>query len=384
MLYFLNFVKNLEQLQTLFVFIQMEKRFLAFFSVIAILGLFIVNSCNRAVSGVQLDVTKKAPELLSAFQFFKGDMKLLQANDQVIPYDLASPLFTDYASKSRFVYVPSGKTVAYNDSLVLNLPVGSCYIKNFYYPFDLRDVSKGRRIMETRLLVHRESGWENLDYIWKDDQSDAVLDVAGDVKQVSWIGKNGENHHIDYIIPNKNQCKGCHWYNNAIMPIGPKVANLNHEFAYSDGKENQLLKWKKAGVLTALPELTSVPKLCDYNDHNASLDDRARAYLESNCAHCHNPHGPAYTSGLFLNYRNTNQESLGFCKTPVAAGRGTGGLLIDIVPGDPEHSILYFRMASLDAGIKMPELGRSLVHQEGLELIGEWIKSKSGTCKPNI
>jgi uncharacterized repeat protein (TIGR03806 family) len=344
---------------------------------------FYITSCTMGAAKVALDVTAKPFELLSQYSFFKGTIKQLLPNDRVIPYDLSSPLFSDYAHKARFVYVPEGKTVEYQEKEVLQLPVGSCLIKNFYYPADFRKPEGDRRIMETRLLVHRESGWEAVEYIWNDEQTDAKLDVAGDIKKVSWIHNDGSKKEIDYIIPNKNQCKGCHWINNAMTPIGPKVRNLNKEYAYADGKANQLTKWSSLGIMKGLPDINSCPKMVNYYDTTASLDDRARAYLDINCGHCHNPGGPAYTSGLYLNYENKDKEHLGFCKTPVSAGRGTGDLLVDIKPGDPAHSIMIYRMASNDAGVKMPEVGRSTVHQEGLDLITRWVAAQSGECKPN-
>jgi uncharacterized repeat protein (TIGR03806 family) len=265
---------------------------------------------------------------------------------------------------------------------VLNLPVGSCYIKNFYYPADFSKPKEKWRVIETRLLVHRESGWEALDYIWNDDQSDAKLEVAGDIKKVSWIHYDGSKKEIDYVIPNKNQCKGCHWENNiGIMPIGPKVRNLNKSIAFANGEKNQLAKWIETGILKDAPDVSQMPKMANYNDTSENLNDRSRAYLDINCGHCHRDKGPAYTSGLLLNYDNQNTENLGICKSPVAAGKGTGDLLVDIFPGHPEQSILAYRMKSLDPGVKMPEVGRVMVHTEGVALIEKWITSMTGDCK---
>lgn len=353
------------------------------FSSFAIGTLVYVSSCTQPGTGkVTLDVSAKPFDMLSQYNFFKGVMNELVPNDRIVPYDLISPLFTDYAHKARFIYMPDGKTVDYNDDKVLQFPVGACLIKNFYYPDDFRQPRGHRRIMETRLLVHRSEGWDALDYIWNDEQTDAHLENAGDLKTVSWTHYDGTKKNIDYIIPNKNQCKGCHWINGAITPIGPKVKNLNRDFAYADGSENQLTKLAKAGYLKGLPaDVKTCPKIANYLDTTADLNARARAYLDINCGHCHNPGGPAYTSGLYLNYENQDKEHLGFCKTPVSAGRGTGDLLVDIKPGDPAQSIMVFRMSSTDAGIKMPELGRSMVHQEGLDLITKWIASQTDKCK---
>ena len=130
---------------------------------------------------------------------------------------------------------------------------------------------------------------------------------------------------------------------------------------------------RSLGKLTGLPSLSAIEKLADYSDLNLSVDTRARAWLEVNCAHCHSPEGPAKTSGLFLMAGVTNPLELGVGKAPVAAGKGSGGLLYDIVPNKPDQSILFFRISSNDPGIMMPELGRSIIHQEGVELIRQWI-----------
>lgn len=117
-------------------------------------------------------------QTLSAYGFFEGRLAALKPTKGVIPYTLNTPLFSDYASKARFVKLPEGQQATYNDQEVLNFPVGSVLIKNFYYPLDARKPKKGRRIMETRLLIHEKEGWVALPYIWNDAQTEANLDVA--------------------------------------------------------------------------------------------------------------------------------------------------------------------------------------------------------------
>ncbi|MBQ0771721.1 MAG: hypothetical protein KBT59_07735, partial [Sphingomonadales bacterium] len=108
------------------------------------------------------------------------------------------------------------------------------------------------------------------------------------------------------------------------------------------------------------------------------LNDRARGYLDVNCAHCHNINGSASNSGLFLTYEETMPVRLGINKRPVAAGRGSGTHDFDIAPGDPEGSIMIYRLDSLEAGISMPEVGRSVVHDEGVALLSQWIAEMDG------
>lgn len=344
-------------------------------------------SCNlKKPVNVVLDVAQKPFENLSEYNFFGGVMNELKPNARVIAYDLNTPLFTDYAWKARFIYVPEGKTVEYDTTKALQFPVGSCLIKNFYYPDDFREkAGSKRRIMETRLLVHRTDGWDALCYVWNDEQTEATLENAGDIKKISWTHYDGTKREADYIIPNKNQCKGCHWLNNtSITPIGPKVRNLNRALVYDTVTENILTHLTKMGILVHGPASPDqAPRLANWADSvHYSVNDRARAYVEVNCGHCHNPKGPAYTSGLYLNLENMNLQNLGFCKSPVAAGKGTGNRLFDVWPGSPDKSIMTFRMASVEPGIKMPELGRGLVHQEGLNLITRWIAEMNPSdCK---
>lgn len=320
--------------------------------------------------------TIAVPEKLSEYSFFKGKLADQQPAAGVVPYTLNTPLFSDYAEKLRFVKLPVGQSVAYNDTSVLNFPVGTTLIKTFYFPNDFRDPAKGRRLIETRLLVHQPEGWKAFTYVWNDEQTDALLEVAGDTKSVRYVAANGQTRQHDYFIPNLNQCKGCHNRNEVMVPIGPSVRQLNGELAYSEGKENQLTHWQRSGMLTGLPALSSCPKTPIWNKpETGSLNDRARAWLDVNCAHCHNPNGPAMTSGLNLNISETDPTALGILKPPVAAGRGSGGHPFDIVPGNPDESILIYRLHSTDPGEMMPELGRKTVHTESLELLRDWIKA---------
>jgi uncharacterized repeat protein (TIGR03806 family) len=305
-------------------------------------------------------------ENLSDYGFFKGTLKEQIPSDGVVLYTLNSPLFSDYASKLRFVKLPAGQSVSYNPDSVLQFPVGTAIVKTFYYPIDERNPKKGRRLMETRVLLHEAKGWVALPYIWNKEQTDAVLEVAGGSDQVSWIDGAGKKQSFEYQVPNMNQCKGCHERSGEMTPIGPSVRQLN------DG--HQLQNWETAGLLRGLPK-DHIPALVNYSDASASLDDRVKAYLDINCAHCHNPTGPARSSGLYLTWDSKDRTAYGFFKAPVAAGRGSGNLSYDIVPGKPEQSILHYRMASRDPGVMMPELGRQLTHHEGVELVRSWIAS---------
>ncbi len=345
------------------------------FIVIALVSLgVLLSDCN--VGDLSISIPAVPYDHLSEYHFYKGATSDLSPSDRVVPYDLNSPLFTDFAHKARFVWMPEGSSANYKKEGVLDFPKNTVLIKNFFYENDERDNSKGRRIIETRLLIKRSDEWEAVGYIWNDEQTDANLEIIGDIKEVSWINTTGMNHTINYIIPNKNQCKTCHITGKNLIPIGPKVKNLNKDYKYIDGAMNQLAKWSDIGYLSGYVPNEDHPKVAKWDDEGSgSLHERALAYLDINCGHCHNPSGSASTSGLTLLSDSKMDMALGIYKATVSAGGGTGGNTYSIVPGDPARSVMIYRMISLNPGAMMPELGRSTVHNEGVALIAEWIEN---------
>ncbi len=321
------------------------------------------------------------PTKLSAWRLFTGQLADLLPNERVVPYDLNTPLFSDYATKYRFVWMPPGTSAVYNPSEAFEFPVGTILSKTFAYPN-----GNGRRLIETRLLVHGSSGWATLPYVWNQAQTEAILDIAADPTVVQWTHPSGEKLTIDYVIPNVNQCKECHEKSKTNIPIGPKARNLNKDYDYAEGRSNQLAYWSRIGYLKGAPPPEQAPRAAVWDDPaSGSLEARARTYLDVNCAHCHRPEGTANTSGLYFTPDVADPMRLGVCKVPVSAGHGAGDLRFDVVHGKPEESILFRRMDSVTPKVMMPELGRTLVHREGVALIREWIvagSSSAGSC-PN-
>lgn len=312
-------------------------------------------------------------ENLSEYNFFKGELKLLQPVDEILPYDLNTPLFTDYAEKARFIKLPAGKKINYNATSTFDMPLGTVLIKNFYYYNDVRKPELGRRIIETRLLANMQDGWHTYQYIWNEEQTEAVFEPIGDVTTVEYIDGAGKKIKADYLVPSQPQCKGCHNRNDTIVPIGIAARHLNGDYTYTSGTKNQLQYWQQLGMID-LPSATIPANAKWNNEQSGTLNDRARAYLDINCGHCHNANGPANTSGLLLDIHTSNTTALGINKTPVAAGRGSGNLAFAIEPGKPNQSFLVYRMNSTDPGIAMPEIGRNRIHKEGVALISKWIK----------
>ena len=325
-----------------------------------------LTSAAPAPNPVNLDLilSDALPPRLSDFAFFT-DAAATRPNARVEPYALETPLFSDYAEKYRFLYVPAGKTAAYRPAGIFGLPVGSALIKSFGYPADLRAPEQGVRLIETRVLLHRPSGWIALPYVWNEDGTDAELKRAGKRTDISWTHLDGATKRISYAVPNVNQCKGCHERSGALVPIGPSARNLNHN--------GQLQRLAAAGLLDRAP--ADAPTLPRWDDTAQPLEARARAYLDVNCAHCHSRNGSASNSGLYLSYEETDPVALGIYKRPVAAGRGSGGFAYAIEPGAPGRSILIHRMKSIEPGVAMPELGRATAHAEAIKLLGDWIEA---------
>jgi hypothetical protein len=82
-----------------------------------------------------------------------------------------------------------------------------------------------------------------------------------------------------------------------------------------------------------------------------------------------------------LGYDVKDTFRFGICKTPVAASLGSGGFTFDVLPGHPEESILIHRLRSTQPKIMMPELGRTLAHEEGIELMSQWIRELKEACQ---
>ena len=198
---------------------------------------------------------------------------------------------------------------------------------------------------------------------------------------VSWMDKKGEKTELEYSVPNKNQCKACHENAGKMNLIGPKALYLNGVFEYASGKQNQLSHWAALGILDGFdPSIKRMPSPIWNDSTSADLETRARAYLDINCSHCHNPKGQGGSSGLNLTFAEKNMNHLGVCKMPVAAGQGSGQLKYGILPGVPDSSIILYRMNSIKLNEMMPELGRQMIHGEGVELIREWIATLKGKC----
>ncbi len=312
--------------------------------------------------------TEKPLKLLSDYGLFIGDLTDMVPAENVLPYELNTPLFSDYAHKARFIYLPEGTQMAWDPIEVFDIPQGAIIVKHFYYKADERDPDSENRFIETRILKNTSKGWKAWGYWWNDEQTDAAYKALGGKTDVTWTDVKGKIREVHYESPNQFQCKSCHSYNGKIKPIGPAARQLH------GGKVDYVGNWVETGVLTGSPADHSTWPVMDWKAEGVTVEVAARAYLDANCGYCHRHEGPASTSGLFLHDKYPTGPETGVLKSPVAAGKGSGGRTYDILPGKPEKSILYYRMKSNDAAVRMPEVGRSIAHEEGLALIKQWIE----------
>jgi parallel beta-helix repeat protein len=329
--------------------------------------------CGASPAGVNWAAFEANCPFLSDYHLFQGNDPRGPVVERGLEYELTTPLFSDYANKYRFVFVPPGESAGYRADDVFDFPVGTIVSKTF--AFDLP--GGGERVVETRLLIRREAGWRSLVYLWDETMTTAAFTPEGAVVEVTFQHPDGDPRTIDYGVPDTNQCAGCHsGLPDPMDLIGPKARLLNRPIPGDPLGPNQLVQWESAGILTGLPALAEVDRLPVWNDPtDGTLGERARAYLESNCAHCHRPNGRAGFTSLWLNVETPEGFNLGFCKTPIAAGSGSGGLDYDLVPGSSADSILSFRLDSAVPGVEMPELAKAIVHDDGVALVSAWIDS---------
>lgn len=324
-----------------------------------------------------LDVNEFPYANLSEYRFFKGPMADQRPRTGVLPYEPISALFTDYAHKKRFIWMPEGSKAQYvADNVLLDMPNGTVLIKNFYY--DNVAPSNVTRIIETRILFKRNDLWEFAEYVWNAEQTDAVFNLMGSNTPVTWTDENNVSHSITYRIPSEAECHTCHKYAGLNTPIAPKPQNLNSTYPYTSGDRNQLIEWVRNGYL-----VNDIPKRINttvrWNDTSQDLEARVRSYLDINCAHCHSDNTHCdYRSMRFAFSETIYPENLGECVAPddpIAEGQ------THIVSrGNAARSMLYYRLNTTNEAERMPLLGRSVIHEEGVALIEEWINQLSPPC----
>jgi uncharacterized repeat protein (TIGR03806 family) len=330
---------------------------------------------------------RPVPETLSEWNLF-ADAASQTPKDDVYPFEVTAPLFTDHALKHRFLYVPPGEQITYSDDETKwEFPRGSVLIKTFAYPIDETDSESGEQLIETRLLVHEDSGWQPYVYEWNAASTRAERVSSGPVKSVSWIDASGETQIVAaYTIPTTGECRTCHATAPDTHLLGPSTAMLDRDNDFGDGPENQIDFLYGEGLLDRAPA-TALQRLqfLDPTAGDIAVDttEKARAYLHTNCSHCHAPDGLEAQKELFFDWASTDPDTgnpfeWGACKEPTSAGNANCLQPINIVPGEPDESLMICRLeiAHPYPG-PMPPLGRSVVHEEAVDLLAQWISDMS-------
>lgn len=339
--------------------------------------------CPTQESPVNLDLSLVPYTDLSDYNFFEEDeIWELKPSIGVLPYRPSSELFSDYAKKSRFIWMPNDVKATYNgDENIMNYPPRTVFIKNFYYDNVLPNNS--RKILETRLIIRRENDWIFANYVWNEEQTAATYNMNGSFVPIQW-NHNGTVKQVNYRIPAGEQCLMCHKTAATAIPLGPKPQNLNMNYNYADGTMNQLQKWEEMGFLDSNYP-SNIQSVVDYSDSSQDLEKRVRSYFDINCAHCHTSLGHCDYRPLRLAFIETEDEiNMGVCVEPdtdisfFLDGQEPSHI---IYPGDSEKSVTYFRMDTELENIKMPLIGRELIHEEGVNLVVEWINSLQSTCE---
>ena len=234
---------------------------------------------------------------LSDYNIFTGNPVALTPGNGFQLYELSTGLFTDYAEKQRLIKLPAGKTItAVNDGLP-QFPDGTMLVKTFYYFNDKRDPTKGKRLIETRLLIKNNNQWMAGTYVWDPEQRDAALATSGSNTPVSWIDEQSTTRKISYHIPGTRDCASCHNANNAIMPVGLKVRNLNITVMRDGQSINQLQYLQQVGIMAEVnpQQFSTLPA---WQNEKYTIRERVRAYLDMNCAHCHSDQGSCARSAV--------------------------------------------------------------------------------------
>ena len=290
--------------------------------------------------------------LLSQMGVFGGNLSGLNPADGVQLYEINSSLFTDYAHKQRLIRLPDGQSMRYNNTdLLPTFPDNTLIAKTFYYNLDERNPSLGKKIIETRILLKVNGTWLVGDYIWNSAQTEATYRETGSTESISYIDGNGTTQNVDYQIPSKQDCFTCHNNNATTFPIGPKLRNLNFIPSYTN--QNQLDYLAGLGLLQGVAS-GSTSVLPNWEDENLLIDDRARAYMDVKCAHCHQP-GGSVPPGFTLDFRLETD----FNNTGIYANRGE----------------IIARFQSNLPTYRMPQLGRTVIHGEALQMLNEYIDS---------
>lgn len=330
------------------------------------------------------------PKKLSETGCF-SNLPTLQPAAGVVPYELNAPLWSDGSHKQRWLVLPAGATpkpggvgpigVPDDPSQSWSLPVGTLLIKHFA----LGD--GGATPVETRFLRRDAGGWSFWTFRWQADGKDADLWLGGGQQSYA-VTEGGTAKTKTWTVPSQAQCGACH---RAATPDGLVLGVQSAQLDRGGGKlggQNQIDVFAKAGLF-AKPGVTSaaIAAFADLQGVEAggafagALGPAARAYLHSNCAHCHRPGGGS-PSDLDLRFALPLAQTKACGLAPQAGDLGIAGAQI-VAPGSAAKSVLVQRMLQTPAsGNLMPPLAVTVSHAAGVKLVSDWIAGLAGCAGP--
>lgn len=316
------------------------------------------------------------PTLLSQTGLY-SDTAAGTLGDGVRPYEPRFKLWSDGATKSRWVYIPPCGPIDTSDPDYWHYPIGFTLWKEFD-----RENADGELIrIETRMLhKYSKSKWFMTAYIWNDDQTDAAIsDVDGPDALVAMENAKGTEHDV----PGQKGCEGCH-YNMADKSLGFTAIQLDRDDA-PDGFVT-LATLEDEGLLSDPIPPTTIP--------GTPEQVAALGYIHANCGHCHNPYSKQ--SGLSMQLW-LQVGALGSVET-TDTYLTTVGIMnqapqqpdlqppVRVVPGNLDESAMYWRMIqppvypdTPEGGDHMPLIGTSIIDDEGVQLVADWINSLAPT-----
>ncbi len=309
-------------------------------------------------------VVTQMPVLLSATGVFV-DTASLQPTPGIIEYDINAAFWSDGALKRRWIALPGPSHMHFSADGAWLFPIGTALVKHF----ELAVAPGVVRRIETRVLLHQHSGWRGFTYRWNDAGTDAdLVDDAGADLELT-IQEGMGTRQQTWHLPGRAECLSCHTA-AAGRVLGIRTPQLNRSFAYPLGISNQLLTWNHIELFTTdIGPAGAYAAYVDPGDPAASLDDRARTWLDVNCAQCHRPNGPTPVD-LDLRFSIPSAEMHAFGVAAITAVPGGSGLRIAV--GNHLGSDLWQRANRRDL-FGMPPLASSLVDEQALDLLAAWI-----------
>jgi uncharacterized repeat protein (TIGR03806 family) len=314
------------------------------------------------------------PRLLSQTGAFRS-LKDLTPQPGIIPYHVNAPLWSDGAAKRRWLALPGDAQIDFAPTGEWKFPAGTVFIKHF----ELSTAAAPRRL-ETRFLVIDRTGLGyGVTYRWKADQSDAKLLMDGFTEELT-IPTAAGRRRLRWTYPSRNDCLVCHTANAGFV-LGVKTRQLNGDFKYplTGVTDNQLRTWNHLGLFQRGLDEARIPgyaRLAAVTDTTASLEHRVRSYLDANCAQCHRPGGSRGEFDARFDVPLARQHLLR--GSVVSSDLGIAGVTL-LTPKDPGHSMIYQRMKRRWDVFNMPPLATSLVDNEALAVLEQWIRSLAGT-----